>query len=191
MEKEIWRDIAGYEGLYQVSNLGNVKSLDRTVKHSNGRVKFLKGRLLKPKKIGTIYVYHGCSLSKNNVAKTFRFHTLVARTFLGEQKKNIDVDHIDRNKLNNRLDNLRYVTKSENSSNMASKGVVPFKGVTFQDRMKTVKENGKSYTYRYTGYVAGIRFQKKYTYLGKFKTPEEAYKAYCDKFLELYGYEYK
>ena len=67
--EEIWKDIKGYEGLYQVSNLGNVKSFDRVVYKKNGVVEYRKGKIRKPNKIRTGYLMY--SLSKNGDKKWF------------------------------------------------------------------------------------------------------------------------
>ncbi len=93
---EIWKDIRGYESLYQVSNLGRVKSIPR---------EGTKGGFLKPSisKSGYLCV----TLSKNNKTKRFPIHRLVANNFL-------EVNHKDGNKLNNKLNNLEFVTKSQN-----------------------------------------------------------------------------
>ena len=105
MEKEIWKDIPGYIGLYQVSNWGQVKSLkygkERILKPSNGKNKYLLVNLCKDKKI-----------------KAFTIHKLMAITFLGHTPDgNVTVvNHIDNNPLNNNLDNLELVTHRYNSS---------------------------------------------------------------------------
>ena len=105
---EKWCDIINYEGLYQISNLGKVLSL-----RSN---KILK---LKNHRDGYLYV----TLSKNNIKKTHKIHRLVASAFV-EGDKTLDVDHIDQNRQNNKSNNLRWVSKSENSKNRKIKGGV-------------------------------------------------------------------
>ena len=102
---EIWKDIDGYEGLYQVSNLGNVKSFPR-----NGTIK--QERILKQTKDGNGYLTIG--LHKNNKSKKVCVHWLVANAFI-ENKNNFHViNHIDGNKENNRVDNLEFCTQSYN-----------------------------------------------------------------------------
>ena len=93
---EEWRDIRGYEGLYQVSNLGRVKSIPREK---------TKGGILKPLKDTTGYL--SVNLYKNGKIKRCKIHRLVANNFL-------EVNHKDGNKLNNNLSNLEYVTRSQN-----------------------------------------------------------------------------
>jgi hypothetical protein len=169
------KDIINYEGLYTIDDVGNVFSI----------------RLNKNLALSLNNGYYKCQLSKDGVSKTFRVHFLVAQNFIGERLPGMEIDHIDRVKTNNSVQNLRYVTRSQNASNMPIRGQVKYKGVSYQDRTKNVTQNGITYTYRYIGYFANIRFQKKLIYLGKFKTAEEARDAYLNKFKELYGYEYK
>lgn len=113
--KEIWKDIEGYEGLYQASNLGRIRSLDREIIQWNrfDNVKVIyKGKILslKPNKKG----YFQCLLNKNGKSRTFLVHRIIAQTFLKEFDKNLTVDHIDCNKHNNNVDNLRMVTLKKN-----------------------------------------------------------------------------
>lgn len=112
MNKEIWKDITNYEGLYQISNLGRVRGLDRTVKTRNGRTQFKKGMVLKNKMGTTGYPY--VILYKENKPESLRVHALVAQEFIGERPKGYDTCHIDGDRLNNSLSNLRYDTRSEN-----------------------------------------------------------------------------
>lgn len=117
--EEIWKDIKGYEGYYQVSTLGNIRSIDRTVKqpHCKDPNKFqynhYKGQLLKCHKINSGYLV--ISLTKNHKAKKFLVHRLVAETFL-EPKLGKQVNHKDENKLNNVLSNLEWCTPSYNTT---------------------------------------------------------------------------
>ena len=103
-QKEIWKDVKNYEGLYQVSNYGRVKSLnfDRIKKE-----KIMKSYV---DKIG----YYSIRLCKNGKSKLVRVHRLVAESFLQRPNKNTEVNHIDGNKLNNFVDNLEWVTHKEN-----------------------------------------------------------------------------
>lgn len=101
--KEIFKDIAGYEGLYQVSNLGRVKSL--------GNNEERKDKILKP---GINHGYCIVELSKNNNKRKFSIHRLVAESFLDNPNKLPQVNHIDQNKQNNRVDNLEYCTSKYN-----------------------------------------------------------------------------
>ena len=104
--KEIWRDIKDYEGLYQVSNLGRIRSFDRWVKSKNGSIRICRGRILKPytNKDGYLCVV----LSKNNKQKTFRVNRLVAQAFLDNPNNLPQVNHKDENKQNNNVENLEF-----------------------------------------------------------------------------------
>lgn len=109
---EEWRDILGYEGYYQVSNLGRVRSLDRSARNKNGVLRSCKGRVLSPKICSGGYL--GLSLYLFDKQKCFQVHTLVAQAFLGVRPDGYDVNHIDGCKTNNLLQNLEYCTRSEN-----------------------------------------------------------------------------
>ena len=106
--KEQWKPINRYEGLYEISNLGRVKSLDRIDKI--GRLH--KGRILKLSKDGGGYPF--VNLFKDGVRSTRKVHHLVAEAFLGKCPKEYEVNHIDENKSNNSCDNLEYVTRHDN-----------------------------------------------------------------------------
>jgi hypothetical protein len=107
---EIWKDINGYEGFYQVSNFGNVKSLSRLM--WNGLAFFKsKEKILKPNL--TTSGYYSVQLLKDKVKKPFSIHRLVAKTFL-EEIQGFEVNHKDRNKLNNNIDNLEFTSHSDN-----------------------------------------------------------------------------
>ena len=99
-QEEIWKDVPGYEGLYQASNLGRIKS-DIKIKNQTKS---------KSKKYLMVYLY------KQNVKKTIAVHQLIAMTFLNHTPcgHKIVVDHIDNNHLNNKLINLQLITHREN-----------------------------------------------------------------------------
>lgn len=103
-EIEIWKDIEGYEGLYQVSNFGNVKSLNY---NRSG-----KENILKPQKNENKYLH--ISLCKNKKQKTFLLHRLVALAFLKNPQNFPCINHKDENKENNHVDNLEWCTHEYN-----------------------------------------------------------------------------
>lgn len=112
---EIWRDIPGYEGKYQASTYGRIRSLDRiiTEKSKLGKpfTRKLKGRILRgagSKRDPHLYVVLG------HGAQGSPIHQLVAHTFLGPQPPNSDVRHLDGNPLNNCIKNLAYGSRAEN-----------------------------------------------------------------------------
>jgi hypothetical protein len=114
--EEIFKDVKGYEGLYQVSNLGRVKSLPKTWVSGNGGFRSHYGKILKATKCSSGYYQVG--LYKDGVSKKLRIHKLVAMAFFNHAPNGykIVVDHIDNNKENNRVDNLQLITNRENSS---------------------------------------------------------------------------
>lgn len=112
--KETWKDIAGYEGLYQVSNLGQVKSLDRTEQCKNGRIRRRKGciKTLHTDKDG----YNIITICKNNIRKTFHVYRLVYEAFNGPIPDGMQVNHIDECKTNDAVWNLNLMTPKENTN---------------------------------------------------------------------------
>src|SRR5690606_2453327 len=109
---EIWKDIPGYKGKYQVSNLGNVKSLERKVRFGRN-YKTLKESILKSFLQRDGYLYVGLS----NPNRQFTIHQLLAICFLGHkrQKFKVVVDHINNIKTDNRIENLQLLNNRENS----------------------------------------------------------------------------
>lgn len=96
--EEIWKDIKGYEGLYEVSNLGRIKSLKRN-------------KIITPK---LIHSYFSVILYNKKNYRNFRIHRLVAQAFIPNPNNYPQVNHIDGNKLNNNLENLEWCTQSHN-----------------------------------------------------------------------------
>lgn len=113
--EEVWKEIKGYEGLYEISNLGRVRSLDKVTITTNGRRFPFKGRILKNKKRADGYLEIG--LTKDKKRKSYRVHRLVAETFIPNPDNKKYVDHINTIKDDNRVENLRWVTASENQYN--------------------------------------------------------------------------
>jgi len=153
MKKEIWKDVIGYEGLYEVSNLGRVKSL-----------KCNKEKILSPviNKKG----YWQCRLYKNKIATTKLVHQLLAQSFLNHiPNGNIYVvDHINDNKLDNRLDNLQVLTNRENCYKTQGKYSSKYKGVCWHKLAEK--------------WVAQIKINGKLKHLGYFVNEQEASQAY-------------
>lgn len=108
--KEVWKDITDYEGLYQVSNLGRVRSLGRYINPNQ----YLEERILKHRlnKNG----YYRVNLYKNNIHKTICIHQLVALVFIDNPNEYKCINHKDENKLNNRVDNLEWCTTKYNNN---------------------------------------------------------------------------
>jgi len=110
--QEIWRPIQDYKGLYEISNLGNVKSLSRLIKKNDKVVYALKEKILRL----TInqYGYVTVLLTRDKKEKRFRVHRLVAEAFLQEDPIKTIVNHKDRNRSNNHASNLEWCTQKEN-----------------------------------------------------------------------------
>jgi len=130
MQEEIWKDIPGYEGLYQVSDQGRVRSLDRIVNVKGVKPRFLKGEIMKlPLSRG----YPNCFLCTNGVKTRHDVHKLVAMAFLNHKPNGISglvVDHINNIPTDNRLENLQLVSQRYNSTK-DSKGTSKYPGVSW------------------------------------------------------------
>lgn len=142
---EQWKDIKGWVGYYQVSDLGRVRSIDRVVIHKNrGHKQFKRGKLLKSVK--TKKGYLSVDLVKQGLRKSVVVHRLVALTFIDNKHKKPQVNHKDGNKLNNHLSNLEWVTNKENIQHAFKLGLKesPMKGKYGKDHNRSVSIIQKS-----------------------------------------------
>jgi hypothetical protein len=155
---EEYRKINGFEN-YEVSNLGNVRNVET-------------GRILK---IGSNLGYKNVGLRSNNKRYTVFIHRLIAKAFLPNPDNREQVDHIDNDRANNNINNLRWCTNQENqfNKNIPSNNTTGFKGVTF--RRNTQK------------WCARIAFNKKTICIGNYDTIEEAKVARQKKANEIFG----
>jgi len=161
--KEIWKDIKGYEGQYQISNLGRVKSLARIQKIGlrNIKIKPLKEIILKQSKSTSGY-YQVC-LCKNSVKKTHAIHKLVAKHFILNENNKKQVNHIDGNKTNNFYKNLEWCSYHENLRHAIKNGLRAVNEKNGRAKLKNIEvlqirqlyKTGK-YTHAQLGEMYGI-----------------------------------
>lgn len=151
----MWKAIPGYEGLYEVSPLGGVRCLN-----------YRKTRIAKEMKARINGKYFAVKLSKNREVKVFYVHQLVAMAFLEHvpNGNSLEVDHIDNNRFNNKLENLQILTTRANITKSAAQYRDLPTGVTYD------KSRNK--------FRARIEVNKKQLFLGRFATAEEASEAY-------------
>lgn len=158
--EEIFKDIPNYEGMYQCSNLGRVKSFKRN-----------KEKILINANHHSGYLTN--NLSNNNISKSFMTHQLVAICFLNHSQKGMSlvIDHIDNDKKNNRVENLRIVTQRENAFKTQGKYSSKYKGVSWHKLANK--------------WIVGIYINGKKQHLGLFTSELEAHEAYIDKLKQL------
>ncbi len=173
MEKEVWKDIPGYEGLYQASQLGRVKRLARYSRtfrkdRADVQVAFLKEKMLS--KVINDKGYYCISLHKDGKSTYFETHRAIAATFHNYTTEPyiLNCDHIDNDKLNNRADNLQIVTVRKNSTKDKPSD---FLGASFAKNVQKWKSS--------------IALNNKDIYLGLFDTEREAHERYLEALVEL------
>lgn len=139
--EEIWKDVPNYEGIYQASTLGRVKSLKRII--------IAKDRnIMQPEKILKLSLagdYYHVALCVNSKAKTKRVHRIIADTFIPNPENKSQINHKDGNKLNNAVSNLERATSSENiqHSYTALGRTSPMKGLYGDAHPTSLKRMGK------------------------------------------------
>jgi hypothetical protein len=160
---EEWRDVVGYEGYYQVSNLGRIKSLKRIVERINGW-RTVPEKFLSEHKDNSGYLFVG--ISKNGKSKSTKIHQLVAMAFLGHKPDGhkLVVNHKNFIKTDNRLENLEIVTGRENSNKKHLKSSSEYVGVHWDKKSNKWKSQ--------------INVLGKRKYLGLFNNEIDAHNAY-------------
>lgn len=140
---ELWKPIKGYEGYYEVSNKGRIRSLDRIVITSEGKKYPYKGKLiyLNLKKTG----YYNVQLNKDGKGKTYRVNRLVAEAFVynpDPESYNI-VNHIDGVKTNNNAENLEWTNSSGNQQHAVDNGLQKYEGKLLESILRNCREANK------------------------------------------------
>jgi len=120
MAHEEWRDIPGFDGYYQASNLGRIRGLERLVPSKQFGTKRIPARMMSQSISGP--GYYQVMLTKFGKQRPYYVHRLVASAFIENPDNLPAVDHIDANKLNNKIENLRWVTQKENVANTRRHG---------------------------------------------------------------------
>lgn len=163
--EEIWLDIIGFEGLYQVSSIGNVKRLTRTIKNGSG-VQLLEERPLKTYLSKRGYPF--LILRKDNRSINKYIHRLVAESFIG--KSDLQVNHINGIKTDNRVENLEFVTNRENNTHRFN---------------KEGHLTGAHFSKKANKWQSAIKVNKQNINLGYFDNQLDAHLAYiqaCEKY---------
>ena len=162
--QEIWKDIKGYEGKYQISNLGNVRSLYDTNQ-------FKKTFRIKKLSLGERSGYKVIALTKNGKRKSFQVHRLVAEAFIPNLQNKPFINHIDENRINNNVNNLEWCTQKEN--------VLHSKYKMYKPKKSKLPTSGEKYIikrnrYNKIFYEIFIYKNGKRTYLGRKNNLKEA-----------------
>ena len=148
-------DVPDYEGLYQISNLGNVKSLKREVYDKFGKKYNKKERILKP---GLSTGYFTINLCKNGVSKNYMIHKLVIESFIPNPENKPCVNHINGIKTDNRLENLEWVTYSENTKHAFKIGLqIPSKRVGENHNRSKLTNESVLYIRKHSSNVESIK----------------------------------
>lgn len=160
---KFWQPIKNYEGLYEISQSGEVRSLDRIVLKGKYQVPSkISGCVLKPSKNKAGYL--SVNLSKEGIIKSFDVHYLMAETFMNHKRSGLEIviDHIDNNKNNNRLSNLQLISHRYNNQ---------------KDKINKTGFLGIKKT-NCNRYESKLRINTKMVHLGNFNTPEKASEIY-------------
>jgi len=181
---ERWESIVGFEGLYEVSSAGRIRSLDRKVRHiKSSNFKNIKGKVivLHLDKNG----YNIIRLSKNGRHFNKRVARLVAEAFVPNLENKPHVNHIDGIKNNDSSLNLEWVTRSENL--LHSCRILGNRG---QGKISKPNQLKGVCLHKCTGkFMTQVWWNSKWTYLGLYTTKSDAYRVFHAKYTELYGFE--
>lgn len=168
--EEVWRDVVGFEDRYSISSLGNLKA--KSYRKERGMHSAQMKEKILSKHIGK-HGYMIFKLCKNKKTKTYKIHQLVAMAFLNHMPCGYElvVDHINNNRLDNRVENLQLVTSRANCSK--------------DKKNKTSKYTGVSWDKSRDKWTSRLKVGNKYLYLGRFNNEYEAHLAYQNKLKEI------
>jgi hypothetical protein len=171
LEGEIWKDITGYEGIYQISNMGRVYSLPKDWIGGSGGKRFHNGKLLKEQENRGGYLY--VNLYKNSKLKKYKTHQIVAMMFLNHIPcgYNLVVDHINNVKTDNRLSNLQLLSNRDNIHKSL--------------KSHSSKYIGTHYNKNRSRWVSQIYINGKIKHLGSFDCELKAHLAYKQAIKEI------
>lgn len=147
----MWKDIKGFEGLYQVSDTGKVKRISSEVTSITGQKYIVPGRMLKTTLTGR--GYPTVTLSKQGKVKRYYVHRLVAEAFIPNPENKPTVNHINGNKLQSNVENLEWSTYSDNNQHayntgLKASGEGQYKAKLTEEDVKKIKKQGKYTTYQ-------------------------------------------
>jgi hypothetical protein len=156
---EIWKDINEYEGLYQVSNLGRVKSCNRIVLTTKKVLRKYKGKIMVTNSLSRGYCI--VNLSKNNIKKNHLISRLVANAFIENKDNNLEVNHKNGNKLDNKLENLEWISHKKNQEHAIKNKlykmlpVIKIENSIIVEKFNSINEAARKYNLR-SGNVWGV-----------------------------------
>lgn len=134
---ENWKEITGYEGYFEVSNLGNFRSKDRVIKYKQNGTRNYPGKSLKTETI--VEGYQRIVLMKDGIKKRFMCYKIVAQEFIPNPNNKPFVNHIDGNPANNKVENLEWCTQEENEQHAVNILGKTMKGKTFPKKVKCLE----------------------------------------------------
>ena len=136
---EDWKEITGYEGYFEVSNLGNFRSKDRIIKYKQNGTRNYPGKPLKTETI--VEGYQRIVLIKDGIKKRFMCHRIVAQEFIPNPNNKPFVNHIDGNPANNKAENLEWCTQEENEQHSVNTLSKTMRGKTYPKKVKCIETN--------------------------------------------------
>lgn len=170
IKEEYWIPVKNFEGIYEISNFSRVRSLDRECKTKSGSFYIRKGTVLKPIFCQNGYYYH--NLEYRGYKLFTKRSILVATHFIENDLNKEEVNHKNKNRLDDSIQNLEWTTRRENMSH------------AFKYTNKTSKYVGVSWDSSRQKWISGISIDKKHKYLGRFSYEKDAANAYKEALIK-------